>query len=324
MAIKNDLSNLPRPAATSVTGRAPDQHPRYLATVAERLREARDSSGELAHAVEGTPFRHSDAAKCARALSYKFAGIAETEDVDPSGLWNFAVGTYGHEVFQGALLRYFGDKVQVETTCFTEAWPQGSGHADGDIDDDGTGVVYELKTVGGFAYKMAVGERGAPQGPKHDHIVQGALNASARGAQRLVIGYLSKEAISVQAAGRKKISELGRFMAEWTFEADEFEPIAAAERARVSGILALVADGQLAARKIPDPELPAGAEIVDPSTGRWEKHDADGAIVDTGSWWACGYCNYRTLCAETISGRIELEVAVDLRSRIASTKEEAA
>jgi hypothetical protein len=315
MALKNDLSNLPKPASARTDGRPPDEYPTFLATVAKRLEEGRKRKGVLPHAVEGTAFRHSDAAKCARALSFKFAGIAPTEAPDASGLWNFAMGDYGHEVFQGAVQRYLGENAQVEVTCFDPGTPFASGHADAEIvTDDGAGmVVYELKTVGGFAYKMAVGERGAAQGPKHEHIVQGALNASARGADRLVIGYLSKEAISVQAAAKKKIDELGRFMAEWTFERDVFEPMAAAERARVKGILDLVVGGQLAARKIPDPELPSGAVIVDPSTGRWELV-VNGSLQDTGSWWACGYCDFRSLCAQTPSGRCSVnEVPVELR-----------
>lgn len=316
MPIRNDLSDLPRRATTSADGRPPDEYPTYLATVAARLEEGRKRKGELPHAVEGTPFRHSDAAKCARALSFKFAGVPRTEEPDASGLWNFAVGDYGHEVFQAAVRRYFGDNATVEVTCFDEMHPFASGHADAEIvTEDGERVVYELKTVGGFAYKMAVGERGAAQGPKHDHIVQGALNALARNADRLVIGYLSKEAISAQTAGRKGFDELGRFMAEWSFPREEFEPIAEAELERIAEILALVEGGELAARKIPDPELPKGALIVDPSKGRWEIRDRDGMLADTGSWWACAYCDFRTVCAQTPSERCAVEaVPVELRS----------
>ena len=127
---------------------------------------------------------------------------------------------------------------------------------------------------------VAVGERGNAQGPKTDHLLQASLNGVAVDADEVVIGYLAKEALSVNVAARKGFGEIARFAAEWTMQRDQFEPIAAAEAARVKGILAVVDQGQLPARKFPAGELPAGAEIVDPNTGRWEVH-RDGKIADT-------------------------------------------
>jgi hypothetical protein len=62
----------------------------------------------------------------------------------------------------------------------------------------------------------------------------------------------------------------------------------------------------LAARKIPSPELPTGAEITDPKSGTWQVKDADGAISDLGTYYLCTYCSYQTLCATTEPGRIEI------------------
>lgn len=183
----------------------------------------------------------------------------------------------------------------------------------------GQKVCWELKTLGGFAHKMAVGERGAPQGPKHAHKVQGALNALALDADLLVITYMTWEAISVQAAAKKKISEEGRIAAQWTFERDEWEPLAREEVERVTGILNLVDDGTLPARKIPDPELPSRAVITNPATGQWAVTSIDPEnpdvtqIEDVGSFWACAYCRWQDKCAETPSGRTPIsEVAVVL------------
>jgi hypothetical protein len=53
----------------------------------------------------------------------------------------------------------------------------------------------------------------------------------------------------------------------------------------------------------PNPELPGGAEIIDPLSGTWEVAK-DGNVVDTGSWWACAYCPYQEVCATTTPGRI--------------------
>ena len=287
---------------------APDPEPRFLRHLAEQLATDREAEGHLEHSVPGTKFRHSDAGKCSRALSYTFAGIAPTDEPDASGLWNFRVGTFGHDIFQAALSAAFGDAAQIEATCHDPEF-DGSGHADAIVTFDDTRTMYELKTVGGFAYKMAVGERSDPEGPKPEHIIQGALNALAADCDQLVIGYLSKEAISINGAKRKNISELGRFMAEWSFPRDVFEPIALAERSRITSILGLVADGTLAAGRFPVPDLPAGATIVDPSTGRWEVVN-DGDVIDTGTWWACGYCSHRSLCVQLEPGRIPVEQAV--------------
>lgn len=183
----------------------------------------------------------------------------------------------------------------------------------------GQKVCWELKTLGGFAHKMAVGERGAPQGPKHAHKVQGALNALALNADLLVITYMTWEAISVQAAAKKKISEEGRIAAQWTFERDEWEPLAREEVERVTGILNLVDGGTLPARKIPDPELPARAVITNPLTGQWAVTSIDPEnpdvtqIEDVGSFWMCAYCRWQKVCAETPAGRTPIsEVAVTL------------
>jgi hypothetical protein len=176
--------------------------------------------------------------------------------------------------------------------------------------------LYELKTCGGFSYKMKVGERGEAEGPSHEHKLQAALNGLAVDADEIVIGYIATEAISKPAAARKHIGELGRFCAEWSYTREEFEPWARAEQARLQGILDLLDEGQLAARKVPNPEFPTGAEIVDPKTSRWEVRDADGTVVDTGSLWNgafCSYCNFQTTCMATAPGRIALaDVAVSV------------
>lgn len=173
-------------------------------------------------------------------------------------------------------------------------------------------IALELKTCGGYSFKSAVGKarRGTPaEGPRSEHILQGALNASAVGADELVIAYLAKECVSVNVADG--IGDLARFSAEWTFTREDFEPLAKAERDRLAGILTLLDDGLLAARKVPD--LPPGAEIMDVPSGRWEVRDGD-AVVDTGTYFMCrGYCNYRSLCATTEPGRIPVEsVAVTI------------
>ncbi len=319
MGIKNDLTHLPSPAKTSGEGLVPDASPRFAHLLAEHWREEEQRKGDLARAHTDTRFRHSDAGNCARAISYAALDIEASDPMDLSGYWNTGLGSRVHDLFQGVLSIRFGSQAVIEQKV-RSVDADGSGHIDavvrmpaGDAPDDGAKVVaVELKTVGGFAYKMAVGERGAAQGPKADHILQAALNAAAVDADEAVIVYLAKEAISVNVAARKGFDEITRFAAEWTLTREQYEPLAKAEAERITGILALVDDGELPLRRFPSAELPKGHEIVDPTTGRWEVHGKEGEVLDTGTFWACGYCRWQSLCVNVGPGRVPVETLVKI------------
>ena len=182
-------------------------------------------------------------------------------------------------------------------------------------------IAYELKTVGGFGFKAAVGaaRKGTPaEGPKAAHLLQAAINGRAVDADEVIVGYLAKECISANVARRFGITDdVGRFAAEWTLTREQYEPLADLEAERVAGILDLVDAGKLAARK--SPEMPPGAEVTDPETGAWvvyvtQTHDGitDRVEADTGSTWECDYCSYQTLCATTEAGRIPIETVVSI------------
>ncbi len=334
--IKTDLSHLPTPAKTSDDPRNPDPTPRFAHLLAEAWREAEQRKGELARAHTDSRFRHSDAGNCARAIAYAALDLPSSDPMDLSGYWNTGLGSRVHDLFQGVLEATYGADVEIERKVRTVG-ADGSGHIDAvvtipegtwvsapssDLHPSGADgwapkvVAIELKTVGGFAYKMAVGERGAAQGPKREHVLQAALNAAAVNADEAVVVYLAKEALSVSVAERKGFSEVGRFAAEWTFSRHEYLPLAQAEAVRVAGILEMVAGGTLPRRRFPSDELPKGHEIVDPATGRWVVHDADGAVLDFGTYWACGYCRYRTLCTQVGPGRVPVETAVELTKAV--------
>lgn len=334
MALARNLADLPTPAKTSDGGRAPDSEPRFVQALVEGWREM--DGGPKPRAVEGSRFRHSDAGKCARAIAYAALEVPDSNPMDLSGWWNTGLGTVIHEAWQHQLRRRYPD-AEIEPKV---KLGQGSGHIDAVVTLPEGGpwvsmpetdagehsgfldkkVCIELKSIGGFAYKLAIGERGAPQGPKHEHIVQAALNALAVDADEAVIAYLSKEAVSVAIAQRKNLSELTRFCAEWTFPREEYLPIAEAELRRVDGILALLDQGELPARKFPGDELPAGHVITDPKSGQWQVLGDDGMILNAGSWWACGYCRWQDRCIGTAAGRqpiAEVEVTLGLRTEAA-------
>lgn len=320
MAIKRDLSDLP-----SANGLTPDPSPRFVGVLVEEW-DAEDWVAGDKPTAHGTPFRHSDAGKCARAISYTAAGIPKSDPMDITGVWNTRLGTLIHDQWQAALQARFPG-AEVEVTCSTVG-ADGSGHVDavirwqyGDmLVNDGQGptrtVAYELKTVGGFGFKAAVGaaRKGTPaEGPKAAHLLQAAINGRAVDADEVVVGYLAKECISANVARRFGIDDdLGRFAAEWTLTREQYEPLADLEAERVAGILALVADGKLAARK--SPEMPTGAEVTDPETGAYEvrlrTEDGETVVTDTGRTWECDYCPYRTVCLTTEAGRIPVESVV--------------
>lgn len=314
MALARDLSDLPRSESQPADGWAPAAEPRFAQALVARWAARNDEAGPKPRAVSSARFRHSDAGKCARAVAFAALDLPPSDPMDLPGTWNTSLGTLIHEAWQDALLHRFSGDVQCEPKVTTMDGA-GAGHIDAVITQpDGRVSAVELKTVGGYAFKAATGtaRKGTPaEGPKHEHIIQAALNGLAVDADEVVISYLAKECLSVNVADRFAATELGRFLAEWTIDRDTYEPVAQAEEARIRGILDLLDDGTLPARKIPAPDVPAGAVIVDPATGRWEL-SRDGRLVDTGSYWGCLYCAHQTRCASTPSGRCSTEVLVEL------------
>lgn len=310
MPIAKRHEDLPTPATLKDTGHAPDANPRFVHLLAEKW--AADNAERDAKYKRRSRFHLSDAGKCARAVAYGALDVPKSNPMDLTGIHNTRLGTVLHEAWQEVIASAFPDARIEPRQIILDG--EGSGYTDAALTasgskGDGTRVVIEFKTIGGFGYKLAVGERGAAQGPSFGHVAQGAINAKAEDADELVIAYLSKEAISVQAASRKKISEVGRFAAEWTYQRDEFMPIADAEEARIRGILALLDDGELPARKVP--ELPTGAVILDPANGTWTATDSEGMVSDAGSYALCAYCAYQDVCVQTKPGRQPIsEVAV--------------
>lgn len=324
MAIKRDLSDLP-PA----DGLTPDPSPRFIGVLVDEWAASRDDDKPTAN---GTPFRHSDAGKCARAISYTAAGIPRSDPMDITGVWNTSLGSLIHEQWQEALQRRWPD-AEVEVTC-SMVGADGSGHIDAVIREWADGerygtrsigtpertIAYELKTVGGFGFKAAVGaaRKGTPaEGPKAAHLLQAAINGRAVDADEVIVGYLAKECISANVARRFGITDdVGRFAAEWTLTREQYEPLADLEAERVAGILALLDERRLAARK--SPEMPVGAEVTDPETGAYEvrlrTEDGEVTVTDTGSTWECDYCSYQTLCATTEAGRIPVESVVSIKA----------
>lgn len=313
--LAKNLSELPKAAPQSAGGGlAPDAEARFVHVLAQQWQARNDAEGDRPNAVVDTRFRFSDAAKCARAVAYKAAGIARTNPMDLCGVWNTSLGTVVHDHWQEALRAAYPD-AEIEVKVSIEGL-DGSGHGDATVRTDERTVCVELKTVGGWKFKNAIGKaaKSRPaEGPDTSHMVQVALAGKAQNADEVVVAYLAKETLS-HAAGAG-MTDWSRFCAEWTFTREQYEPIADAEIARVNGILALLDDdGLLAARKVPF-EMPPSAEIVDPALSRWEQRGAEGELLDTGSVWngqLCLYCGWFDLCVKTPSGRVPVEQVVEI------------
>jgi hypothetical protein len=323
MPVNRDLSSLPRANDAAGQGWVPDSTPRFGHLLAEAW--AAKNSAPKPHAMEGSRFRHSDAGTCSRAVAYASLGVPVSNPMDLAGFFVAEQGTLLHDAMQAVLVNRWGSQAEIEVKVGGEGWH--SGHIDAVVrteqrymfrDNESTDpymVSIEIKSVGGFAFKLAVGNRGAAQGPKWQHVLQAALNAAEIDADESVVLYLSREAISIQEAGRKGTPELMRFMAEWTQTRDEYLPLAQRELRRVHGILGLLAEDQLPARKIPEPEL-AGALIVDPRKGSWITRDADGMVTDAGEAWQCAYCRWQDVCTLTPAERTPLTPQVRATLRL--------
>ena len=210
MPLAKDHSQLP--PAGQAGEHPPTAKPRFLSHYVNYLERQRHESTP----AEGARMRHSNAAKCSRALSFQLAGFV-AEPIDAAGLHIMNEGQLLHEQVQQALVDAYGDQCETEVVCTIPA-ADSAGHIDAVIwtrpptcqcpeecECTPHKVALELKTVGGFAFKAAMGERGPAEGPRYSAVVQGALNAYAIGADELVIAYLATEAISKQAASRKGV-----------------------------------------------------------------------------------------------------------------------
>lgn len=314
MTLKADLSGLPSAAPQYTDGLTPDPEPRFVHVLAEKWMAEDVARGEKPRASEAARFRHSDAGKCARAIGYSALNLPASDPMDLCGINNVRIGSLVHDAWQEAMTDRFGSAFVAEVTV-SSLNGRGAGHVDGVLttpqgEREEQVTAFELKTIGGFGFKAAIGRAGrgsTAEGPKAEHILQGAISAVSLDADELVVAYIGKEAISVNMA--RGLDEVGRFAAEWTFTREQFEPLADDELKRITGILDLVESGQLPRRTMPD--LPRGAEIVDEQKGRWEQH-SQGKLVDTGTTWMCGYCRHQTLCGQVGAGRQPTEAAVTI------------
>lgn len=304
MRIQNNISDLP--TASADAGVPPVRHPEIGVALAQAWfnQYVADGHVDKARALPELPYRASYASKrCNRQLYYALAGTPESEPLTIASAWTMGLGTMVHEHFQAKYLEMFPDAIVEPVGDLRLMGIAGSGHADLVVTDQETGerTLVELKTTGGFSFKMmATTFKGAPQGPRFSYLLQSAMMAKALDCDRVIIVLLSLEPVSASLAEQYSEDEAGRFVAEWHYSIEELEGLIDDERIRVSSILNRVDTGRIPSRTIVDPEFPAGATVTAPLASRapWVVYDQDKNIVDSGQYWGCAYCSFRTKCHE--------------------------
>ncbi len=303
-----DLSDLPKASAAAKTVPRPDRKPRFGPLLAQAWADEWTESDQ-AEIAGGRRIRHSWAGNCARRLEYELTGVEVSNELTVADHWRFGIGSYIHRELQTLMHKVWPD-AEIEKIVFN---PDGltSGHIDAIVTltevTDGAAkanpneeirIVIEIKSINGFGFKKAVGARGDADGPRYSAYLQGAISALLEDADELVIIYLSLENLSPREAAKNGFDEIGRFCAEWTFTRADYEADADAELKRLTAVAEWVDTGKRLPRRIPDPEIPKGATIDDPKTGRWMLTGSDGKILDVGTTWHCSYCPFQDHCAE--------------------------
>lgn len=265
--------------------RFPVAEPLFVDALAQEIITEAKEKGPKPTAY-ATRLRFSDAGKCARAISYSARGLPG-EPFDPASLHVAWVGTKYHEFLQEALAKRFPG-CEIEPKGIVDDITN-SGHADAVVRGTPLGdVLFELKTKSSYQFDKAIGyfrkawKSAPPEGPGLEVILQAALNASAHTCTTIVIGYVTFENISINAAEKLGLRHFDRFLAEWHVPKDVWQPLLDQEKERLAHILECVEEGTLPRRLAYDD---AGElQELDPLASRPP--------------WQCTYCSFRELCIE--------------------------
>lgn len=285
----------------------------------------------------------SNAGKCARALSYDALGFAQGP-VDLASQLTFDLGDALHDRLQTALRdgcdedgRIEIGGVLAELGIEVPIGVPGDGQRgeDGETpptpmrvtvrgtDIDVFGYVdlthhetaTDIKSKGGYGYKMAVGERKPAEGPDVWAVVQALIGALCLGLRFGKVLVVAKDGISKTSAAARKLADPRlRVVAEWTVELDgqwldmvELEMLRMwkiNQRARTEGILAK--------RVIPGVST---AEIADPGDGTVNGTGKvvadDGTVQSVFDTFHCAYCGHRERCITDGPGLVTLAKAAD-------------
>lgn len=280
----------------------------------------------------------SNAGKCARALGYHAIGL-EQEPPDLASEITFALGDALHDTIQGAFANACDDDGTIEIGGVRSElhieWPIGT-PGDGERGEDGEvppipqvltfehrGDTYEIpvfgyidvghhetsvdiKSKGGYGYKLAIGERKAADGPDVMAMVQALIGAMAKGLKFGTIIMGAKDAISKTSAAAKRMPDAQRVVAEWTIALEDWRDFVQDELVRMWKINELARSGTLPARRIPG----YAGEVENPGDGTVNGTGLDvapdGTVLGVFDAWQCAYCGYRDRCIADGPGRVTI------------------
>ena len=263
----------------------------------------------------GTQARYSDAGGCARAIGYSALGVRPTNPMDAPGVWVTGLGTVIHELIQQAIHQRIPE---FQSEVPTQVGQYISGSCDGvllarDVEGWQHGnTVYELKTMGAFAYDKQIGlKRRArklddAEGPKFQAILQAGLNAlgwdEAHPDPRdqidtLLLGSVSMEAVSIQLASDAGLNDIQRIMVEFVIPHAVWWSAATQEAQRISNIVEQVNDDVLPPRFVLT-DIHGSYDAISPDAAR--------------PAWQCTYCKYQDRCAADGNAT---QVPVDIQRR---------
>jgi len=268
-----------------------------------------------------TIMRASNAGMCTRRLWFQIDDPDGGFDATPADRWRMALGTMTHDKIEEDMVPMLlasqeGEWVEITTEPKFDLLDQGvslSGHGDLlVVDKAGKRGVIEIKTVNGYKFKTrAFNWDGGPHGPEAYHLRQVGLAAEALDADWIAILYISFENMGAQMMGSAskdagiQLEDWDRFIAEWVFTRDELQPLIDDEVRRLK-LVTQAHEAGMEAQDIPRVVVVDGPSlggrnvtITDPKKSNkaaWQIVDTDGALVEVGTTWQCGYCPYFDEC----------------------------
>lgn len=259
--------------------------PEVARSLMDRWHQEAINTPVLALADERAVFRHSNATACSRRLFYEQNFPDERVHADVAGHWVMRLGTEIHKLWQDAaqelLEKQPGITVEAETHCFIERC-RSAGHVDLVATGPDGRVVFELKTINGTGFRQVTRENS----PRYSAQVQGALNAYALDADRLVIVYLAMEAMSPTTAHKSGfLDPISRVMATFSYSRTEYMPSAWLEIERWASLLPAIESGVAPSRV-----------YNDDGTLRVITGPSDGSCADGKKVWVCNYCPFQQKC----------------------------
>lgn len=323
MPVVKPIDDMPKPGPSGDNAPLTGEETLLAHRLADAWWKLYEAEDEYERAMPELPLRASMmGTRCDRALHYDIIDQEESDPAGPSFSYRMMMGKKAHDAVAAVLETGKLDAGGLKHGWFDEevvdlrpAGYPGSAHGDLVYYDHGVpSVVAENKTIGGFAYKKCAARfNGGPDGPRWEHVMQAAIVAVARNIPKIVVLYLAMEPLSPDVAKSTGTDEYGKFIAEWHADTEDWRAAVQVEVARQKRVLRLSTpddEGQYwrPERTIVHPDLPGGAFITNPNSGKWDALDANGRTVKSGKVWYCGYCRHRQTCLDHGPDMVRLNI----------------